>query len=293
MIGRTQAFIPGKRFPSLSITGSSCWLNCDFCRGRYLRGMEYAMGQRKFVKVVRNLIERGAKGILISGGFRRDGTLPIEPYLPLIKRIKEDYDIIISVHPGLVNRDIAEKLYEAGVDIVDYEFIVDPVVIRDIMHLNKSPEDFIKSYEILIDYGPMYIAPHIPIGFRYGTIAEEYNAIDILIKNYDPYIMIFLVFMPTKGTPMEDLKPPSVNDVVSVIRYARSRYSGLISLGCMRPWSIKFKLDPIIIEFSLVDRVVNPLRQIIRQYKLDIIEACCSIPKDFEYIFRMNLLSRK
>lgn len=152
-----EAYIPGSRFPDISITGSSCQLQCDYCRARYLRLMEHVMTPKQLYDTIRSLVKRGARGILISGGFDRDGRLPIEPFLPVIRDAKRDFDVVVSVHAGLVNRELAEKLRSHGIDIVDYELILDPYVIKAIKHLRKEPEDFIRSYEILIKLSLIHI----------------------------------------------------------------------------------------------------------------------------------------
>jgi len=246
--------------------------------------MEHAVTPKQLYDTIKYLVRKGAKGILISGGFDPNGRLPIEPFLPVIREVKKKYNIVISVHAGLVDKNLAQKLRDHGIDIVDYELIVDPIVISKVKHLNKKPEDFIKSYEVLINHGPPYVAPHIPIGFNYGRIVKEYEAIDI-VKDYNPYVTVFLVFIPTKNTPMENTNPPRINEIVNVLKCARQRISGEIALGCMRPWTMKHTLDEIVCRERLVDRIVNPLRRIIKKYGLETINACCSIPKEYLHLF--------
>ena len=274
------AFIPGSKFPDVSITGSICPLKCKYCQGYYLRNMEATLTPKKLYETARFLAKKGAKGLLISGGFDLEGKLPIEPFLNTIKEIKRDFKFIISVHSGLVNKDLAIKMREAGVDIIDYEVVLDEEVIKDIMNLkSKEPEDFIKSLETLEKYGPPYIAPHIPIGLNYGKIVKEHEAVDV-IADFKPYILVFLVFIPTKGTAMEHINPPSISNIINVIRYGNRKIKGELALGCMRPWAMKFTLDLAVYKLRLVDRIVNPLKHMVDKYKIKVIEACCSIPKE-------------
>ena len=279
------AFIPGLKFPDVSITGSICPLGCKYCKGYYLRNMEPTLTPKKLYDTAKFLAKRGAKGLLISGGFNLDGRLPIEPFLSAIKDIKRDFNLVISVHSGLVDKSLAIKLREAGVDIVDYEIIIDDYVIKEIMNLkSKGSADFIKSFEILEAYGPPYIAPHVPIGLNYGKVVKEYEAVDV-ISQFKPYILIFLVFIPTKGTDMENVRPPSVTEIINVIRYGNLKVRSEIALGCMRPWFMKFILDPLVYKLKLVSRIVNPPKLMIRKYGIKVIEACCSIPRELFDIF--------
>ncbi len=285
-MAKPQAFIPGRKFPDISITGGACALGCDYCRGHYLHGMEYATSPKELYDTIRYLVKKGARGVLVSGGFTREGRLPVEPFIPVLKQAKKDFDLVISVHTGVIDKELASRLREAGVDIVDYELVLDPIVVKKVKHLDKSPEDYIRGYDTLVKHGPPYIAPHVPIGFNYGRILYEKQVVDIL-RDYKPYIAIFLVFIPTKGTPMENVKPPKVNDIIDVIKYSR-RVLGektILSMGCMRPWSMKFLLDKMLVEQELVDRIVNPPVKIIEMYNLEKIEACCSVPKELLYKF--------
>ncbi|MCD6301035.1 MAG: radical SAM protein, partial [Staphylothermus sp.] len=118
------AFIPSKKFPAISITGTKCWLMCSYCMGRYLKGMNHVHSPDELMKTAEYYAERGAIGLLISGGFTREGKLPLKPYIKTIKEIKKKYDLVISIHTGLIDKEEAFMLREAGVDIIDYEFIL-------------------------------------------------------------------------------------------------------------------------------------------------------------------------
>ncbi|MCS7185290.1 MAG: radical SAM protein, partial [bacterium] len=179
-----KAFIPGKRYPAISITGNYCMLNCKYCEKHYLEGMIDAVSPIQLYHVAKSLYLQGARGLLLSGGFTSEGFLPIKSFLDVIKDIKKDFGIIISVHSGLVDKELASKIRESGVDIVDYQLVIDPIVIKDIQGLDKNPADYIKSLENLEKYGPPYIVPHIPLGLRYGLLFKEKEAIEI-IKDYN------------------------------------------------------------------------------------------------------------
>ncbi len=274
------AFIPGEKFPSISITGDKCWLNCDYCRGRFLRGMDHVYTPKQLYDLAKYYAHRGVVGLMISGGFTPEGYLPVKPYLGVLKSIKRDFNLVLNIHPGLIDHELIVELRDAGIDIVDYEFIVDDIVIKKIKHLaKKSWIDYVKTYEDLLWNGPPYIAPHILIGARYGVIGYEYRAIDLL-REYDPYITVFLVLIPDKNTPMRNVKPPSIHEIVGVVEYARRSLRGEISMGCMRPPLMKNLLDDELLRRGLVDRIVNPHPRLIEKYGLRRIPTCCSLPRE-------------
>ncbi len=253
--------------------------------------MYSAITPRQLYDLAVELRGRGARGILISGGSDLRGRTPFIPFLRAIKRIKDELELVISIHPGLVSENDAELLRINGVDIVDYELILDPTVIKEIKGLKQiEPSDYINSLINLLEKGPTHVATHIPIGFRYGKIKYEYEAVDAAIE-YNVEMIVFLVFTPTPGTPMYSFTPPQLNEVVSIMKYSRRRFGGIIALGCMRPPIYRRKLDTILISSGLIDRVVNPLPHIAREKKLEIYGACCSVPEYMLEIFpKMALL---
>ena len=278
-----KAYIPGRAFPSISITGTRCWLQCRYCMARYLGQMEHVDTPERLYWYARQIRKTGGRGILVSGGYTLDGRLPFKPFLSSIKRIKKELGLIISIHPGLVDRGEAEQLRDAGVDIVDYELILDEMVIRHVLGLKKTPDDFIKSFEHLLKYGPSYVAPHLLVGANYGVVSWEYRAVD-LIASYKPYMIVFLSLIPTKYTPMEKAPPPPPSSFIGLLRYAREKHpSWIISVGCMRPRQYKLHVDPIIIDKELADRIVLPRREYIIKYDLEVVNACCSVPDELLY----------
>lgn len=274
----TKAYIPGKIFPSVSITGTRCWLQCRYCMARYLGQMEHIDTPERLYWYARQISKMGGHGILISGGYTLDGKLPFKPFLPSIKRIKKELGLIISIHTGLVDREEAEQLRDAGVDIVDYELILDEMVIRHVLGLKKTPDDFIRSFEHLLNHGPSYVAPHLLVGANYGVVSWEYRAVDLL-ASYKPYMIVFLSLIPTRYTPMERVSPPSPGSFIELLRYAREKLpSWIISIGCMRPRQYKVRADTIIIDKELAERIVLPRREYIIEYDLEVVNACCSVP---------------
>ncbi len=276
-------FAPGSRFIAISITGFSCALNCGFCMGRYLRGMVPVVSPKNLFDTIRYYYRKGVRGFLISGGFDLRGALPVNAFLPWIKEAKRLFDIVVSVHPGLVDRDTALRLREAGVDIVDYELILSDRVIREVMNLHgRSSMDYIKSMENLYKYGPPFIAPHIMVGANYGFIGWEYKALEV-IRDHKPYITVLLSLIPTKNTQMENVKPVQFYRFIEFVEHARNKLPAktTLSIGCMRPQQYRKTVDHILIEKRIINRIVNPKKHYITMYNLKTINACCSIPKQY------------
>jgi len=274
-----KAFIPGKRYPAVSVTGKLCMLNCKYCEGHYLEGMLHATTPAQLYNVAKSLHRQGARGLLLSGGFNREGRLPIEPFLETVREIKDDFKMVISVHSGIVDRTLASKMRECGVDVVDYQLILDPIVIREVQGLEMDPSDYIRGLELLEKYGPPHIVPHIPLGFRYGVIKEEVEAVKLL-KDYSVEVAVFLIFTPTKHTVMEKFRPPDEKTLLEFFRGIRD-FRGEVALGCMRPHYLKRDFDRTLIENGLISRIATPSKKAVEEYGIKVFEACCSIPKEY------------
>lgn len=279
-----KSYRPLPLFPSISITGKWCALKCKYCEGKFLREMHPALSPKKLYELCRSLKKRhDIVGCLISGGFMKNGMLPIKPYLSVIREMKRELDLIVGVHACLANREYAEQLRDAKIDLIDLN-ILDPSTMSDVMNLNSTWKDIKKTLDSLYEYGPPYVAPHILIGAYYGEIKGEYELLS-LIKDYDPYAIIMLILVQAKGTVFQSIAPPSISNVVPIFNYARQTIPGAeIALGCMRPRGFySEKLESELLEQGLLDRIVIP-----STFKPQHLPFCCSLPNDLED----NLLSK-
>lgn len=102
-------------FVSLSVTGASCALQCDHCQSRVLEGMIPLDGAGLFQQA-RALAERGARGILVSGGCDKRGRVPLLRHVDDLKRIRAELGLAIRVHPGLPDEETAAALGEVDLD---------------------------------------------------------------------------------------------------------------------------------------------------------------------------------
>lgn len=270
-----KIFSPHPKYPTVSITGRWCELACDYCRRLVLLSMAQAENPERLYSLCKRLKERGGNGLLISGGFTKDGKLPFKPFLDVIRRVKDELGLIVSIHPGYLNSDEAMQLRDAGVDIAEYYAVYSERILRDVMHTSLSKNDVVKALDTIYTYGPPYVSPHITVGVDGGRVSWELDAIKML-KGYGPYVLIFLILVPINGTPMSDIQPPAISDVVNLFSRARKELEETeLILGCMRPWG-KYtqRLESELMERGLVDRIANPTLEHLGEP----IETCCSLP---------------
>ncbi|MBS7614591.1 radical SAM protein [Candidatus Bathyarchaeota archaeon] len=229
-------------FPSISVTGSACSLNCSHCGGKLLETMMPATSPETLIKTCRKIKQKGAVGCLISGGCLPDGSVPINKFVDAIAEAKR-LGLTVVVHTGLVNYDTAEKLKKAGVDAVSIDILGCEETAREIYHVNATLEDYRQSLHALKSSGIPF-TPHILVGLHYGELRGEINALKMIAET-QPSALIIIVFFPIKGTKMENLTPPSIMYVKEVLIKSRTMMPNIpIALGCARPkGEYRTKLD--------------------------------------------------
>ncbi len=265
-------------FTPVSLTGARCALSCKHCNSHYLRHMLDG-SEGKLEAEAEKLADRGAQGILLSGGSAKDGSVPTYEQSGVIQKIKRDTKLKISAHTGIVNSSQAQILSEY-LDMALVDVLGDDETIHDILGIDACVKDYEESLRHLSSLG-IPLAPHIIVGLHNGRLKGEFKALEI-VKKFNPVTVVIVVFIPTKGTAMEGVPPPKIEDVVKVITTAREMFDVPLSLSCVRPGGrYRRELDKYAI-LGGIDRIAVPSRSALvtaRELGLNIIEIpkmCCS-----------------
>lgn len=267
-------------FPSISITGKFCSLNCKHCNGKLLNTMIPVSSPEYLFEVCKNLKNNGAFGCLISGGCSSNGSVPIDEYITIIGNIKRDLGLKVVVHTGIVNSDTARKLKKANVDAAMLDIIGSNETIQEICRMNACVKDYKKSMKFLQDFQVPFV-PHILVGLNYGRIKGEFKAIEIISK-YQPSAVILIAFKPIIGTQMEKNKPPIPEDIIRILISTRLKLPNTpIMLGCIRPMGEhRVKTDILAIKAG-VNGIAFPSKEAIHLakdigLKISFSPICCS-----------------
>ncbi len=259
-------FVYPQKTKPLSVTGNYCALSCAHCKGHYLKNMERLWGPATAGSI---------KSYLISGGCDLDGAVPLKDHVELLKKLSRDHRLI--AHTGLLSREDID-LVSPYLDAASFNMVGDNQTIKEVYNLDRTKQDFHKSYIDLREKISTY--PHITIGLHKGEIKGEYDAVDLIAKD-PPEAVVFNVFIPTKGTEYAKFKPPSPVNVMDVISYAKERMGNTpICIGCMRPGGVfREKLDELLLKMD-IDRIVMPSKSARREaakMQLEIKERmeCC------------------
>ncbi|WP_448583263.1 radical SAM protein [Thermocrinis sp.] len=270
------------KFVDVSITGRNCELMCDHCASKILWHMIPATTPEELKKVGEELKAKGVDGILISGGSNKDGVVELYPFFEAIEYLKKELKLLTTCHVGLVDRELAKGLKDAGVDAVLIDIIGDDRTIAEVYKLpHKSTKDYEESLRLLKEYGHR-IVPHVIIGLHYGKILGEQKAIDI-ISQFDPDGLVLVVVMPYYGKArFQLLPPPKAEECAEVILYARKKLPKTpVVIGCARPAGLeRTKLDLYAL-YAGVNGITFPAEGILTHAKQIGLESvvspnCCS-----------------
>jgi uncharacterized radical SAM superfamily protein len=221
-------------FPTISVTGKGCALNCKHCGGRVLQTMRAAETPERLLALCAELKRKGALGCLISGGCLPNGSVPLEKFIPTIARIKSELALTVFVHTGIVNSAVAEKLRHAGADAALIDVIGSDETIREICDLNVTVRDYEDSLKALHQAGLDFV-PHVIVGLHHGELKGELAALS-MIARHQPSAVVIIAFMPIRGTAMANTKPPAPKAIAKVAATARLLFPETpLVLGCMRP----------------------------------------------------------
>ena len=232
-----RAYYVWPRFPSVSMSGNTCALQCQHCNHTYLQDMQNVNNPKKLLETCYKFFENNAVGFLLSGGCDKNGEmLNLRQLLPTVKQIKKETDLIVKLHSGLVNQSLAEEIVSAGVDIASVEVVGSNETIHQLFGYHATTESYRRTLESLESAGISYIAPHICIGLHYGTLNGEVQSLEMIQQSCTPSSLVMIVFRPTKATLLEHCQTPSPSDVSTVITTAKTMFPNQdIALGCLRP----------------------------------------------------------
>jgi hypothetical protein len=270
------------RFAAISVTGSHCDLRCGHCQGKLLESMITAEDPETFLKIADKLRFNGAHGILVSGGADQNGEVPLKIFIPAIRTIKEkDPQFKVIVHTGLVRREIAKELKEAGVDQILIDVIGDDDTIREVYHLNKRVEDYEETLCMLKEVGH-HLAPHIIIGHHFGEIRGEWRALEMVTRvGVDTIVLVILkTLLPVEKNHFKIPKPDETSKISAIARILNPKIP--IRMGCIRPaHPSKAEMEKGFIE-SGINTIAYPLQGTIDYAKeigleTKFIEMCCSL----------------
>lgn len=269
-------------WPAVSITGGECKLACDHCKAKILEPMIPARSPDELWRVVNEQVSGGAQGMLLTGGSNHRNEVEYDAYYPTVRRIKDAFPAFkIAVHTALVDRDIARRMEDAGIDVAMMDVIGAQDTISQVYHLRRRVDDFEDTLAVLTETS-MKVVPHIVIGLHYGRLLGEWNALEMLTR-HRPDAVVLVVVMPFYAPENRPFATPDPREVGGFFMDAREALPDIpLLLGCARPAGrVKAEIDSYAVLAGLngiahpADGMVELAARLGRDVRVT--PACCSI----------------
>ncbi len=267
-------------FPTISITGTACALNCKHCGGKVLETMHSAISPDKLFESASKLKREGSLGFLVSGGCLPDGSVPLKPFIPTLKKIKRELGLTVFVHTGVINQETAGSLKEAGVDAALMDIVGSDETIKKTFNMSISVKDYEDSLKAMHDSGLNFV-PHVIIGLNEGKLSGELKALQ-MIRPFKPSALVIIAFMPIHGTEMEKTNSPAPIDIARVTAVARLLFPQTpLVLGCMRPKGKQRVETDVLVLKAGADAITFPSNEAVDYakgigYKTTFSSYCCA-----------------
>jgi uncharacterized radical SAM superfamily protein len=268
------------RFPTVSVTGTTCALNCRHCGGKILETMQPATTPNTLFALATNLKQHGALGCLISGGCLPDGSVPLKPFASAIGKIKRELGLTVFVHTGIADAATATALKRAGVDAALIDTIGSDETIKKTCNLNVTAKDYAASLNAMQQAG-LNLVPHVIVGLDDGKLKGELDALK-MIASVKPSAIVIIAFMPIHGTAMAKVKPPTPADIAKVTATAHLMFPRTpLALGCVRPKGKRRAETDILALKAGVDAIAFPTEEAVKYaetqgYALTFSSYCCA-----------------
>ena len=268
------------QFPTISVTGTACALDCKHCEGKVLATMHPADTPQKLLELSAKLKQNGALGCLISGGCLPNGSVPLKQFIPTIEKIKRELGLTVFVHTGIIDSATAEALKNAGVDAALIDIIGSDETVKEVYRLNVTVEDYANSLKVL-DKAGLNFVPHVIVGLHNGQLKGEFSALQMM-KPVKPSAIVVIAFMPIHGTAMAKVKPSQPTEIAKVIATARLMFPETpLVLGCMRPKGKHRAETDILALRAGADAVAFPSQEAVEYaenqgYKSSFSSYCCA-----------------
>ena len=267
-------------FPTISITGNVCALDCKHCGGKVLETMHPALSPQDLLELGIRLKGFGAKGCLVSGGCLPDGSVPLDDFVAVLGRFKRDLGLTVFVHTGIIKVETAVALKQAGVDAALIDVVGSTGTVKKIYNLKVTIQDYADSLKALQE-AKLDVVPHVIVGLNDGKLLGELQALK-MIQQIKPAALVIIAFMPIHGTAMAKTTPPKPADIAKVAALARQMFPETpLVLGCMRPKGKSRGETDVLALKAGVDAIAFPSEEAVqyaksRGYKTVFSSYCCA-----------------
>lgn len=269
-------------WPAVSITGPQCVLQCDHCRAGILKPMIAAETPAKLSQVMAMLVNKGAAGMLLTGGSNLHNEIAYGPYFSTLEEFKTRHpNFKIAMHTALVDAAQARHIAASGIDVAMLDIIGAQDTVTQVYHLKRTVADFEASLVHLLAAG-LRVVPHIVVGLHYGRLLGEWQALS-MVQKHRPHGLVLVVVMPQYAAVRRPFVTPNPHEVGRFFREARRALPHIpLYLGCARPaGTVKAILDCYAV-LAGIDAIAYPTEGCValaKQYysQINVQHSCCAM----------------
>ena len=200
-----------------------CRNNCNFCYYRKSNGIErYRKSEEEILSISKALIDSGVDLIDLTMGedpaYHNDG---FETLARIVRRIKEEYDTPVMVSPGVVDREIIDKLADAG---ADFYALYQETHNRELfakLRVGQNYDERMNAKLYAKEKG-MFIEEGLLAGV--GEKEEDIADSLLIMGEIGARQVRVMSFIPQEGSPMENCRTPDRLEELKIIALMRLLY---------------------------------------------------------------------
>ena len=236
----------------------------------------------KLYQVMESLVNKGAAGMLLTGGSNLHNEIAYGPYFSILEEFKTRHPSFkIAMHTALVDAAQARRIAASGIDVAMLDIIGAQDTITQVYHLKRTVADFEASLAHLLAAG-LRVVPHIVVGLHYGRLLGEWEALS-LVQKHQPHGLVLVVVMPQYAAVRRPFVTPNPHEVGRFFREARRSLPHTpLYLGCARPAGTTKAILDCYAVLAGIDAIAYPAEGCValaKQYypQVNVQHSCCAM----------------
>ena len=234
-----------------------CRNNCNFCYYRKSNGIErYRKKADEILEISKSLIDSGVNLIDLTMGedpaYHEEG---FDTLAQIVRTIKEEYDTPVMVSPGVVDKEIIDKLADAG---ADFYALYQETHNRRLFSQLRVGQDYDErmNAKLYAKEKGMFIEEGLLAGV--GESEEDIADSLLIMGEIGARQVRVMSFIPQEGSPMESCRTPDRMEELKIIALMRHLYPTALIPASLVVDGIKGLKDRINAGANLITSIIPP-----------------------------------
>ncbi len=234
-----------------------CRNNCNFCYYRKSNGIErYRKKADEILEISKSLIDSGVNLIDLTMGedpaYHEEG---FDTLAQIVRTIKEEYDTPVMVSPGVVDKEIIDKLADAG---ADFYALYQETHNRRLFSQLRVGQDYDErmNAKLYAKEKGMFIEEGLLAGV--GESEEDIADSLLIMGEIGARQVRVMSFIPQEGSPMESCRTPDRMEELKIIALMRHLYPTALIPASLDVDGIKGLKDRINAGANLITSIIPP-----------------------------------